>query len=99
MAEKMVTVTVAKRRSIQHRLVKNGPSVVYGPGQTLEVPERDLERLYKQGFIVDPHEKELTQEQIDAASAAHAVGGQADVKVSEDAQQSIKPGKASRNAA
>ena len=100
MAEaRMVEVTVAKRRSLQTRLAKGAPSIVHRPGSKVMVPEAELERLHKQGFIVDPHEKKLTQEQIEAASLDHAIGGDT-LSITEKSDQSIKPtGKAARNAA
>jgi len=89
-SEKMVTVTVAPRRSIHTRVARGMPLRVHGPGSQVEVAEKECERLLKQGFIVDPSAKKLTQAEIDSADLSHALPG-AGVKVTEDAAQSVRP--------
>lgn len=66
MSDKMVEVTVAPRRSIWENGDKGRPGKLRGPGTKVLVPEWDLERLHKQGFIRDPHVKKLTDTEIDA---------------------------------
>lgn len=94
---RMVTVTVSPRRTIQKRLTKGGPAMFFGPGQQVQVPETEIDRLVKQGFIKDPNAETLTPQQIEAASAAHAVAG-GGLNITEDSDQSITEGKASADA-
>ena len=59
--QKMVRVTVTRGHSIQvgeHRNREN-PIRHIGPGQTIEVPDTEVERLIATGFIVDPFAKKL----------------------------------------
>ena len=81
---KLVEVTVAKRRSIQQRNKAGERSKVYLEGETCFVDESELDRLYSAGFIVDPHAKTLTPDEVSAADLA---------MVSEQTTQSIKQGR------
>lgn len=88
--DELVSVTVAKRRTIQHRLKKGDQMKIFREGETVEVPRWDVARLLRQGFIVDPDEKELTQAQIDSAGDASAyLPKSGDVKINEDTDQKV----------
>lgn len=59
--QKMVTVTVNRGHTIQ--IGKRGdekyPLRMCGPGSRVEVPDIEVERLLKTGFILDPSPKKL----------------------------------------
>ena len=59
--KKMVTVTVARGRTIQvgEHHNKQNPIRQIGPGQRVEVADIEVERLLAQGFILDPSPKKL----------------------------------------
>lgn len=59
--EQMVTVTVAPRRAIHVGLHHDpvNPRRVIGPGQTCQVPKKEVARLIAQGFIKDPDAEPL----------------------------------------
>jgi len=88
-ADDTIEVQVAPRRSI-HKRTKGGMKV-FSQHSKVTVPKSDVGRLVRQGFIVDPKEKPLTQAEIDAASLAHAIPGAKNVSISEDDPRSIKP--------
>jgi hypothetical protein len=99
-SEKMVEVTVAPRRSIQTTGI-DGRAKLNGPGSKVMVLEWDVERLAKQGFIIDPHAKgrQFTADEIAAADVSAYLPKDGGVKIEEDTDQKIiKPmqGKASR---
>ena len=93
MPGKLVKVTVARRKSIYLNasqipgLEPNSPGQFFGPGSEILVEESELARLHKGGFIVDPHAKQITKSDIEAADLSGYVPG--DVSVTEDTEQSI----------
>lgn len=97
--DRLVEVTVAKRRSIylngdQIPGGKPGqPGKFVGPGEKAMVPVSDLSRMVKQGFILDPHAKKLTADEIAAADLSAYVPIGEEVKITENSDQSIKKGR------
>jgi hypothetical protein len=103
---KMVEVTVARRRSIftnaplrdenapySKENQPTGPGKFHGPGSKVMVDESELERLFKQGFIIDPHAKKVTAAEVEAADLSDYVPQDGDVTVSEKTDQAVKKGR------
>lgn len=98
--DELVTVTVAKRRTIQHRQKRGDQMTIFREGQTLDVPRWDVARLIRQGFIVDPDEPELTKAQIEGAGDPAAYTQKnAGLKITEDTDQKVSQGKGGKRAA
>ena len=98
---KQIEVVVAPRKSIhlngsQIGLGKDAPGQVFGPGSKVLVDESEVERLVKQGFIIDPQAKGITAADIAAADASAYLPGANDarpVSISEKSDQSIRAAK------
>lgn len=94
---KKIEVVVAKRRSIYLNgdqipgAPKGAPGQSFGPGSKIMVDESDVERLFYQGFIVDPLAAAISAADAESADLSAYVP---DLAITEKSDQSIKQARA-----
>ncbi|WP_124588235.1 hypothetical protein [Burkholderia cepacia] len=75
--EKLVDAVVARNRTVQDQPKKGEPAVIKTAGETIRLPESEVERLRKLGFLVSEKVEEV------ALEGANITGGQVSISHSE----------------